>query len=123
MTLKLWAGGIRSGSRASTHSIAAGIVVARKKALARRARRDRVAAGQFALAPENSITFAHFSVSSAMIFANSAGEPMIGGPPSSANRAWIAGSAKAVLISRLSLSTISGGVPLRAHKPFQELAS
>ena len=41
-------------------------------------------AAQFALAPENSITFAHFSVSSAMIFANSAGEPMIGGPPSSA---------------------------------------
>src|SRR5262249_25967381 len=91
-----------------------------QKQLARRARRDRAAAGQFALAPENSITFAHFAVSSAMIFAKSAGEPMIGGPPNSANRIWIVVSANAVLISRLSLSTIAAGVLLGAHKPFHE---
>ena len=54
---------------------------------------------QFALAPEALITFAHFSVSSAIIFPKSAGEPPIGGPPSSMNRDLILGSASAALIS------------------------
>src|SRR6185369_8543029 len=80
-------------------------------------------ANQFGLAPENLITFAHFSVSSAMLFTNSAGEAMTGGAPMSMNRALILASARPALISRLSFSMISTGVPFGAHMPFQPLAS
>jgi hypothetical protein len=56
------------------------------------------------------ITLLHFSVSSAMSFPKSAGEPGSGVPPRSTSRALIVGSARAALISLLSVSTISAGV-------------
>src|SRR5262245_20229979 len=69
------------------------------------------------------ITLAHFPVSSAMSFVKSAGEPARALPPDSAIRALIFGSARAALISLLSLSTISVGVPVGAPSPNQTLAS
>src|SRR5262249_705235 len=60
-----------------------------------------------AFAPENLITLAHFSVSSAMRLRNSLGEPRSTVPPSSANFALILASARAALISVLSLSMTS----------------
>jgi hypothetical protein len=47
---------------------------------------DPAAADQSALAPENFITLAHFSVSSAISFPKSAGEPASAVPPRSARR-------------------------------------
>ena len=67
-----------------------------------------------AFAPENFTTFAHFSVSSAMSLPNSAGEPGSTVPPRSASRAFILVSARAALISLLSLSTTSAGAFLDA---------
>ena len=78
---------------------------------------------QSALAPENLTTLPHFSVSSAMSFPKSAGEPKSGVPPRSASLAFILGSARAALISLLSLSTISAGVAFGAPRPYQALAS
>src|SRR6516164_42541 len=69
------------------------------------------------------ITLPHFSVSSAMSLPKSAGEPASTTPPNSASRALIVGSARAVLISLLSLSTISAAVFLGAPTPCQMLAS
>jgi hypothetical protein len=63
------------------------------------------------------ITLAHFSDSSAMSWPNSAGESASGVPPKSANRAFNLGSARAALISLLSLSTIPVGVCLGAPTP------
>ena len=60
---------------------------------------------------------AHFSVSSAMSFLKSAGEPASTSAPRSAIRAFILGSARAALISLLSLSTISAGVFSGAPMP------
>ena len=68
-------------------------------------------------------TFAYFSVSSAMNLPNSAGVIDIGTAPKSASRAFILGSARAALISLLSLSMISVGVFLGAPIPYQPLAS
>src|SRR6516162_606690 len=76
-----------------------------------------------ALMPANLTTLRHLSVSSAMNFPKSAGEPASAVPPRSASRAFILGSARAALISLLSLSTISGGVPFGAPTPYQPLAS
>src|SRR5262249_26654738 len=76
-----------------------------------------------ALIPANFTTLPHFSVSSAMSVAKSAGEPVITVPPRSAIRLPICGSARAALISLLSLSTISAGVALGAPTPSQVLAS
>src|SRR5262245_36145604 len=87
----------------------------------RNIRRGRVDHSALMLAAR--ITFAHFSVSSAMSLAKSAGEPGSGVPPRSASRALILGSARPALISLLSLSTISTGVSLGAPKPPQKLAS
>src|SRR5215467_12432296 len=56
------------------------------------------------------ITLAHFSVSSAIIRPKSAGEPASVAPPVSPRRAFIVGSAKAALISPLSLPMISADV-------------
>src|SRR5215813_9423009 len=67
---------------------------------------------QSAFAPENFMTFPHFSVSSAMRFPYSAGERASTVPLRSAKRAFILGSVRAALISLLSLSTISVGVSL-----------
>src|SRR5712692_4119437 len=81
------------------------------------------AAGQSGLAPENLTTLPHFSVSSAMSFPKSAGEPGSIVPPKSASRAFISGSARATLISMLSLAMISEGVFLGAPTPYHVLAS
>jgi hypothetical protein len=69
------------------------------------------------------ITLPHFSVSSAMSFPKSAGESTSGVPPKSASRAFILGSARAALISLLSLLMISAAVPCRVPRPAHELAS
>src|SRR5262249_34124987 len=76
-----------------------------------------------ALAPANLTTLAHFSVSSATSLPKSAGEPVMSEAPSSPNRTFGAGSARIALIVRLSLSTISGGVPLGAPTPYHALDS
>src|SRR6516162_5545299 len=78
---------------------------------------------QSALAPENLITLAHFSVSSAMNLPKSEDEPGNTAAPRSANRAFNLGSARPALISLLSLSTISAGVSLGAPMPCSALAS
>src|SRR5262249_36777814 len=78
---------------------------------------------QSALAPENLITSAHFSVSVAMNLAKSEDEPGNTAAPRSANRAFSFGSARPALISLLSLSTISAGVSLGAPMPCSALAS
>src|SRR5262249_62192441 len=57
---------------------------------------------QSALTPANFTTLAHFSVSLAMNFPNSAGEPDNAVPPRSARRALNWGSARAALIDDLS---------------------
>src|SRR5271169_4458493 len=57
------------------------------------------------------ITLAHFSVSSAMSLLKSDAESGRIGAPKSANRALIARSASPALISWLSLSVMSEGVP------------
>src|SRR5450631_1519316 len=69
------------------------------------------------------ITLPHFSVSAAMSFLKSAGERTSVVEPRSAIRAFTLGSARAALISLLSLSTISAGVFLGAPIPAQPLAS
>src|SRR4030095_7244659 len=62
-----------------------------------------------ALMPANLTTLAHFSVSSAMNFPKSAGEPANTAAPRSVRRDFMFGSARAALISLLSFSTISMG--------------
>src|SRR5262249_10151743 len=69
------------------------------------------------------IPLAHLSVPSAISLPKSAGEPASTVPPRSASRAFILGSARAALISLLSMSMISTGVPLGAPRPNQPLAS
>src|SRR5262245_9008826 len=59
--------------------------------------------GHSAFMPANRMTLPHFSVSSAMSLLNAAGERAISTQPSSSNFAFIAGSARTALISRLSL--------------------
>src|SRR5262249_39118926 len=78
---------------------------------------------QLILAPANLITFAHFSVYSAMNVANSAGEGAKNVQPQSAMRAWIAGWASPALTALLSLSITSTGVLRGAPIPCQPLAS
>src|SRR6266478_6512052 len=69
------------------------------------------------------ITLPHFAISSAISFPKSAGEPASALPPDWAIRALVLGSARAALISRLSLSMISAGVPGGPPRPNQTLAS
>src|SRR6267154_5423186 len=69
------------------------------------------------------ITFPHFCVSSAISLPKSAAEPDSTMPPRSASRAFILGSARAALISLLSLAMISKGVFLGAPTPYHVLAS
>src|SRR5262245_33212725 len=78
---------------------------------------------QSALMPANLITLPHFSISSAISFPNSAGDPGSARPPRSARRSFILGSASAALTSLLSFSTISAGVAFGAPTPYQVLAS
>src|SRR5437588_10762069 len=65
----------------------------------------------------NLITFSHFSVSSRTSLPKSADEITSGEAPRSVSRAVIFGSVRAALISLLSLSTISAGVPFGAPTP------
>src|ERR1700752_3194820 len=67
-------------------------------------------------------TLAHASVFSTTNFARSAGELTNGSPPKSTIRLLIVGFARPTLISWLSLSIISGGVPLGAPMPIHPLA-
>src|SRR6516162_5360143 len=69
------------------------------------------------------ITLPHFWVSSAISFPKSAGEPASTVKPRADSLACIFGSARAKLVSRLSLWTISGGVLLGVPIPYQPLAS
>src|SRR4029077_9323167 len=69
------------------------------------------------------VTLPHFSVSSVMSLPKSAGESASAVPPRPATRAFILGSARAALISLLSLSTISVGVFLGVPMPNHPLAS
>src|SRR5262245_55894849 len=78
---------------------------------------------QIGLMPANLTTLPHFSVSSTMNLAKSAGEPANTATPRSVNLFLILGSARAALISLLSVSTIAMGVPLGATMPYQPLAS
>jgi hypothetical protein len=71
----------------------------------------------------NLITLPHFSVSSAMSLPKSPGEPASTVQSKLASRAFIFGSARAALISLLSVSTISAGVFLGAPMPYHVLAS
>src|SRR5262245_38139757 len=66
------------------------------------------------------ITLAHFSVSSATSFPNSAGVIGMGSPPSSARRARNFGSANTAFTARFSFSPLSGGVPLGGRYPVAE---
>src|SRR5262249_45586301 len=83
--------------------------------------RDR--ADHSGLMPANWITLPHFSFSAEMCLRKWAGEPTGGVPPRSASFAFIFGSARAALMSLLSLSTISTGVALGAPMPSHALAS
>src|SRR2546422_1032575 len=69
----------------------------------------------------NLTTLPHFSVSSAMNFPKSADEPAVTVTPKSVSRALTLGSARAALISLLSLSTPSPHVPFGAAKPTHAL--
>src|SRR5262249_51877551 len=69
------------------------------------------------------ITLPHFSTSSAMNLPKSEGIIGIGMPPKSSSRALIVGSARAALVSLLSLSMISAGGFLGATRPCHPLAS
>ena len=76
-----------------------------------------------ALIPAARITLAHFSVSSPMNFLNSAGVIGIGTAAKSVRRALNSGSARVTLVSLLSLSMTSAGVPFGAPMPYQPIAS
>src|SRR5215831_17951405 len=84
---------------------------------------DEVRSSHSALIPANLTTLPHFSISPTMSLAKSAGEPGSSVPPTSANRVFIFESTSAALTSRLSLSTISAGVPLGAPIPYHWLDS
>jgi hypothetical protein len=84
------------------------------------ARVSLAVAGQLstaALTPANLTTLAHFSVSSAISWPNSAGVTASGALAMSANRARISGSARPALIVLLSNATIPAGVSLGAPMP------
>src|SRR6476619_1465059 len=71
--------------------------------------------------PVDFTTLPHFSVSSAISFPKSLGEPASTVQPRSASRAFIFGSARATLISLLSFSTVSAGVSFGAPTPHHAL--
>src|SRR5580700_2970254 len=71
----------------------------------------------------NFTTLAHFSVSSAIRRAKSAGEPGSAVLPIAASCAFIFGSASALLVSLLMTAMMSAGVSRGAPKPVRRLAS
>src|SRR5215471_4145372 len=72
---------------------------------------------QSSLMPADLVTLAHFSVSSAMSFPNSVGVIGIGTSAKPASRSFILGSARPAVISLLTLSITSAGVPFGAPTP------
>ena len=80
-------------------------------------------ANEMALMFAARITLPHFSVSWANSLPNSVGVIGIGTLPRSAMRALILALSRPTLISRLSFSTISNGIPFGAATPLQVLAS
>src|SRR5262245_19713949 len=76
-----------------------------------------------ALMPANLTTLRHLSISSAINFPKSAGEPANIAAPRSVRRFFMLESTRAALISLLSFSTISVGVALGTAIPYQPLAS
>ena len=78
---------------------------------------DSTGAAYSAFTPDSLTILAHFSVSAATMAPNAAGVMTIGVAPTSAKRAWMVGSASAALISRLSRSMISRGVPVGVPMP------
>src|SRR5262245_60901461 len=120
--------GFRSGQRLLQDSSRFGVTsmyscVAASLGRIRRTGLMEVRRRQSALAPENSITLAHFSVSVAMNLAKSEEEPGNTAAPRSAKGAFNLGSTRPALLSLLSLSTISAGVCLGAPMPCSALAS
>src|SRR5262245_16189618 len=101
------------------------VLLARREGFARRALRniESELPRHSGLMLAARITVAHFSVSSAMSFLKSAGEPGRTVPPRLASRDFILGSARPVLISSLSFSMISADVVFGAPTPYQVLAS
>src|SRR5580704_1026143 len=71
----------------------------------------------------NLTTLPHFSISAAMKLPKSAGEPVITMAPNSASLPLSTESVSAALVSWLSLSMISAGVPVGAPMPAQDTAS
>src|SRR5262249_50608553 len=71
-----------------------------------------------ALMPANLTTLRHLSVSSAMNFPKSVGEPVNTAAPRSVRRFFMLESTRAALISLLSFSTISVGVALGTTIPY-----
>src|SRR5204862_454997 len=69
------------------------------------------------------ITWPHFSVSSAIIFAKSSGAPPIGVPLNSAIRTLIFASSSTTFTSLLTREVIPVGTPLGATSPIHALAS
>ena len=88
-----------------------------------RSRNESLFCYQLALAPENLITFAHLSVSSAMRFPYSMGERASTIAPRSAKRVFNLRSARPALISLFSLLMISVGVPFGTPMPPHALVS
>src|SRR5262245_1409936 len=82
-----------------------------------------VTADQSALMLVARITLPHFSVSWAINLPKSAGDSTNGVPPKSASRAFNLGSARPALISLLSLSMTSTGVPFGAPTPYHAVTS
>src|SRR4051812_43193769 len=72
----------------------------------------------YGLTLANLTTLLHFSVSSAIIFANWPGDPGNSVPPSSTSFDFIFGSARNALISLLSKSTIGAGVAFGTPMPY-----
>jgi hypothetical protein len=68
---------------------------------------------QSGLTPENFTTLAYFSVSAAMSFPKSAGEPGSTVPPKSVSRAFILGSARRKHFCRLHLLTLGASPATR----------
>ena len=83
----------------------------------------RVPADHSGLMPDALTTLPHFSTSAAIYAPNSAGVKTIGVVATPASRAFTAGSANPALISRLSRSMTSGGVPRPTPTPHHEFAS
>src|SRR5262249_19069366 len=117
------AGGLRSPVSLLVLARLAGVRWRDRDLRAHAVEAEAVVSDQSGLAAENFTTLAHFSVSSATYFPNSAGELVISVAPMVSKRSFTLGSARIALIVVLSLLMISGGVFLGAPTPYHALAS